>query len=344
MKTIKNEIRKQIRDDFKKVQKSPLTHEEFKMYASQLLFIDKIQTTFKNQRRSAIVNFLIRDDELYPEICELRRRENDDEGTKTKVAQLIKQAQIRQINLQFERNFDADRVDEKTVEAHVTNLTDIQYGEDMSAQVFEMFEVDRVKDLTKYMEDNLPVYQWCKKVKGLGPKLTAKILSGIGDIRRFENPASLWSYCGVGDPAKSKRQKGVQLSHAPKMRDALHVLSESFIKQRSQYRVIYEKRKEKTVITRPEWHNLAPCPIKNVGKDAPKIDENGKVTWSNKHPKHAHIDACRVMIKRFLAELYAAWYQSLGLEPPAKPYGVEIKGHHEEPMIVSFENETIPSI
>jgi hypothetical protein len=54
------------------------------------------------------------------------------------------------------------------------------------------------------------------------------------------------------------------------------------------------------------------------------------------HPKHAHIDAARVMIKRFLAELFVAWYMSLGIEPPAKPYGVEIQGHHEDPMIVPY--------
>jgi len=337
MKTLRSEIRKEIKNEvFKGVTKTPLTPEEFKMYVNQLFYIDKTQTLFKNQRRASVSNNIIKNDELYPEIQRLRRIENSSEGTKTKIAQLIKKALVRQLNMEFEKNFDNTRVDIKNVENYVLNIANRKYDEDKTAQIFELLEVDRLKDVKKYMNDNLPVYQWCQEVKGLGDKLTAKLLAGIGDIRRFPNPASLWSYCGVGDASKEKRETGNRLRHSPKMRATLFNLQESFIKAGSQYRVIYDKRKEKTLTTHPEWHNLAPCPIKNVGDKAPKTDENGNVTWSNQHPKHAHIDASRVMIKRFLAELFAAWYMSLGIEPPAKPYGVEIEGHHEDPMIVPF--------
>jgi len=336
MKTLKSEIRKEIKNElFKNVTKTPLTPEEFKMYVNQLYYIDDVQTRFKNQRRASVSNNIIKHDELFPEIERLRRIENSTEGTKTKIAQLIKEALVRQLNIKFEAHGDDTRVDVKNVEKYVNDIANQKYDADKSAQVFEVFETDRLKDVETYLE-TLPVYGWCKEVKGLGTKLAAKLLAGIGDIRRFPNPATLWSYCGVGDASKEKRTKGQQLKHSPKMRATLFNLQESFIKAGSQYRVIYDKRKEKTLTTHPEWHNLTPCPIKNVGKNAPKTDENGNQTWSNQHPKHAHIDACRVMIKRFLAELFVAWYKSLGIEPPAKPYGVEIEGHHEEPMIVPF--------
>lgn len=340
MKSKKSEIRKEIKEQlFKDVTKAPLTPEEFKMYVNQLYYLDSIQTKFKNQRRSSIVNNIIKDDPTYPEICALRRTENSNEGDKKKIAKLIKEALVRCANLNFERLYDDTRIDADTVEDYINTLRDIKYDKDKSAQVFEVFEIDRTKDVEKYMKENFPIYQWCIGVRGLGTKLIAKILAGIGDIRRFPNPASLWSYCGVGDASSEKRVSGQQLKHSPKMKSTLFVLGESFIKQNSQYKVIYQQRKEKTLKTHPEWHNLVPCPIKNVGKNAPKVDEaTGKMTWSNQHPKHAHIDAQRVMIKRFLAELYDAWYRSLGLEPPAKPYGVEIKGHHEEPMIVPYNS------
>jgi hypothetical protein len=329
-KTLKNEIRKEIKNElFKNVTKNPLTPEEFKMYVNQLYYIDDIQTMFKNQRRASVSNNIIKNDELFPEIQRLRRIENDaednkntDESFKTKVAKLIKEALVRQLNLAFERRGEETRVDIKNVEEYVYDIASQKYDEDKSSQVFEMFEVDRLKDVEKYMKDNLPIYKWCEEVRGLGTKLAGKILAGIGDIQRFPNPASLWSYCGVGDAAKSKRQKGQQLNFSPKMRSTLYNLEESFIKANSQYRVIYDKRKENTLRTHPEWHNLNPDGTPNEGK--------------NMHPKHAHNDAARVMIKRFLAELFVAWYQSLGIEPPAKPYGVEIQGHHEDPMIVPY--------
>lgn len=339
MKTEKSELRKEIKNElFKNVSKVPLSPEEFRMYVNQLFYIDDIKTKFKNQRRAVVSNKIIKNDELFPEIQKLRRIENSTDGDKIKIAKLIKEALVRQLNVEFEKDFIDTRVDIKNVEKYVYDKANSEYDTDKSAQVFELFEVDRLKDVKEYMEDNLPVYLWCKEVKGLGDKLTAKILSGIGDIERFPNPASLWSYCGVGDAEKSKRKTGQQLRHNPKMRKTLYVLQETFIKAGSQYRVIYDKRKERTATTHPEWHNLIPCPIKNVGDAAPKIDDKGNVTWANKHPKHAHIDASRVMIKRFLAELFAAWYQSKGLTPPSKPYGVEIKGHHEEPMIVEYKS------
>ncbi len=322
MKTLKSEIRKEIKKElFSNVTKNPLTFEEFKMYVSQVYYIDDTQTLFKNQRRSSVSNSIIRNDPTYPEIVKLRRIENSSEGDKTKIAKLIKEALVNQLNIGFKLRGEETRVDIKTVEAYVNDITNRKYDEDKSAQLFEMFEVDRLRDIEAYL-NTMSIFEWCKSVKGLGTKLTAKIIAGIGDIRRFPNPASLWSYCGVGDAEKSKRKKGQQLSHSPKMRSTLFNLGESFIKAGSQYRVIYDKRKERTLITHPEWHNLNPDGTPNTGK--------------NMHPKHAHNDAARVMTKRFLAELFAAWYQSLGMEPPAKPYGVEIKGHHEDPMIVPF--------
>lgn len=319
----KTEIRKTLRNElFKGATKTPLTPEKFKTYVSQLYYIDDIQTTFQNQNRSAVVNHLIKFDAMYPEICKLRRIENDeDEGIKTKIATHIKEALVRELNLRFEKNLEDTRVDIKNVEDYVNDIAIREYNKDVCAQIFEMFETDRLKDVETYLK-TIPVYEWCKEVRGLGTKLAAKLIGGIGDIRRFPNPASLWSYCGVGDPAKSKRVKGQQLKHSPKMRATLFNLSESFIKSGSQYRVVYDKRKEKTLITHPEWHNLNPDGTPNLGK--------------NMHPKHAHTDATRVMVKRFLAEFFAAWYQSLGIEPPAKPYGVEIQGHHEDPMIVPY--------
>jgi hypothetical protein len=347
--TEKSLMRQGLRNQYiKPAMKTSLTPEKFKMYVTEIFLFDDLKTKLFNMCRSSISNNIIKYDALYPEICKLRRTENKTEGNKKKIAKLIKEALVRELNLTFEKYGDDTRVkinatkEEiltgkiKDVENYVYDLAKVESDKDMPTQFLELVIEDRVKDVEKYMKDNLPVYQWCNEIRGLGAKLAAKLLAGIVDIQRFPNPASLWSYCGVGDAEKSKRKTGQKLSHSPKMRSTLYNLEESFIKAGSQYRVIYDKRKEATIKTHPEWHNLKPCPVKNVGEHAPKTNEKGKVIWDNMHPKHAHIDAARVMIKRFLAELFVAWYQSLGQEPPAKPYGVEIQGHHEDPMIVPY--------
>lgn len=352
--TAKTELRQEIKKKYiKPAVKTSLTPEQFKFYVTQVYLFDELKTKIFNGWRSSISNNIIKYDELYPEICRLRRienktkneekkkgienkTENKKDGIKNKIANLVKEALIRQLNLTFEKNGDETRVTMIDVEDYVYYLAKQSADIDMPTQFLDVVIADRVKDVEKYMEENLPVYQWCKEVRGLGTKLAAKLLAGIGDIQRFPMPSSLWSYCGVGDAEKSKRQTGKQLSHSPKMRACLFNIEESFIKANSQYRVTYDKRKEETLTKHPEWHNLIPCPVKNVDKNAPKTDENGNVTWNNMHPKHAHIDASRVMIKRFLAELYVAWYESLGIEPPAKAYGIEIEGHHEEPMIIPY--------
>lgn len=348
--TPKSLMRKDIKNQYiKPATKTSLTPEKFKSYVTEIYLYDELKAKLFNMCRSSKSNNIMKYDELFPEIQKLRRTENKTEGDKKKIAKLIKEALTRQLNLTFEKYGDDTRVKInatkaeiltgkiKDVEDYIYNLAKQESDEDMPFQFLELVITDRVKDVEKYMKDNLPVYQWCEEIKGLGPKLAGKLLAGIGDIRRFPNPASLWSYCGVGDAAKEKRKTGEQLSHSPKMRAALYNLEASFIKAGSQYRVIYDKRKETTLRTHPEWHNLVPCPIKNVGAKAPKKDEKGNLVWINQHPKHAHIDAARVMVKRFLAELFAAWYMSLGLEPPSRPYGVEIQGHHEDPMIVPFK-------
>jgi hypothetical protein len=335
----KSALRKEIKQKYiKRAAKISLTPEQFKMYVTNIYSFDESKTKQFNQWRASISNNKIKYDVLFPEIQRLRRIENKTEGNKTKIANLIKEALVRQINLTFEKNGDDTRVTLKNVEEHIYNLAKESYDNDMPAQYLEIAIADRIKDVEKYLEENhKELFNWCKEVRGLGTKLAAKLIAGIGDIRRFPNPSSLCSYCGVGDAAKSERVKGQKLKHSPKMRATLFNLGESFIKANSQYRIKYDKRKEITLSTHPEWHNLVPCPIKNVGDKAPKTDENGVVTWSNQHPKHAHIDATRVMVKRFLHELFVAWYQSLGLEPPSKPFGVEIQGHHEDPPIVPFK-------
>jgi len=328
------ELRADIKNESKNFKLRSLTYDEFKTYTNQVMYLDESIFKFKNQIRAAFVNNEIRESSLWDKICELRKVENDEDDSKVMVAKLVKEALVEV----FTRNpYIREEITMKNVEAYVNKK--VEHEVELSRLVVTniILRDNMLKEIEKYMKENMPVYEWCKEVRGLGTKLTAKLLAGIGDIRRFENPSKIWTYCGIGNAAEQTLRKGVQANWSPKMKTLMYLIGEQFILSGSQYKVVYEQRKKITLKTHPEWHNAAPDPIKNVGKDAPKQDKDGNLTWPNKHPKHAHTDARRVMVKRFLSELYDAWYKSIGMEPPAQPYGVEIKGHHREEQIVEYK-------
>jgi hypothetical protein len=155
------------------------------------------------------------------------------------------------------------------------------------------------------------------------------LLATLGDITRFEDPSSLWHYCGVGNAETDKKRKGVECSYNPKMKSLLlGVMGDNLIKSRSQYNVIYYDRTERTKRTHPEWWHLNADGTKASGK--------------NMHPKHGYRDGIRVMMKRFLCELWKAAYIAKGIVPPRNPYILNNPNHHLDPDIVSFDMCLVP--
>lgn len=328
-----SEVKKQVKKDMNNGSiELSLTMEKFNMMSNQLFYIDDIQTSFSNQFRGLTINQFLAKSSNWNKIQELRRQENDENSDKEtplkkERAKLEKISLVEVIN---DPNITLENVNE-----YIYKIADEAYQLEKSCQTLEYLEKDYIRQLENYM-NKLAVYSgYIKNVKGIGTKTAAKLIAGIGDIRRFSNPAKLWSYCGLGQFEKDengqlkalKKKTGVQLHHSPKMRALLFVISENFIKAKSQYRIVYDDRKRRTLITHPEWYNLKPDGTPN----------EGNVSGAG-HPKHADTDAKRVMIKRFLAELFVAWYESLNIPVPCEPYGVEIQGHHKEPQIVKFNH------
>ena len=324
MKKIKTET-KEMRSQLLKINKKPksneITFDQFKMFVRQLYFMEKMLILFKNQRRAAYRNNILRNSSYWEQLVEMRRNENSEENKK-EVAALEKLGLVEALN---KNSYISKEITRDNVNDFINEKieTDHSINPDSSIVQMEVSHQRRLDHVVKYMEEEMPIFEWCKRVKGLGYLGAAKLLSIIGDIQRFEKPSQLCSYCGYGDASQQVRQKGVQMrwNHVAKV--LLHIIAENMVIQNSQYRVIFDKRKEKTLKTHPEWHNLNPDGTPNEGK--------------NLHPKHAYIDARRVMIKRFLMELYDAWYKSIGIDPPSKPYGAEIKGHHVEEQIVPYK-------
>jgi len=176
--------------------KTEMTFNDFKMKSAQLYYMDDMQTVFQNQCRSNAQNTLLQYSDNWKEICELRKIENhenvEDENIKKELAKLIKRSLVEVLNVHpsyketMTDGFTTDNVD-----GWITDYSKKIYERDSALVFLELGESQLIKEVTEYLE-TLPIYTgYCKQIRGLGAKTAAKLIAGIGDIRRFENPAKL---------------------------------------------------------------------------------------------------------------------------------------------------------
>lgn len=60
----------------------------------------------------------------------------------------------------------------------------------------EKLEANILERLTEYMT-TLRIYGWLHQIEGIGPIISACLISGIQDPARFENPSKLTKFCGL---------------------------------------------------------------------------------------------------------------------------------------------------
>ena len=115
---------------------------------------------------------------------------------------------------------------------------------------FEKQEKQILKTLESKLE-TMPIYtEFLVKVKGIGPATSAGLIAFVGDIRRFKSVSAMMKYFGldVRDGKAPRLQKGQMAKWHHKGRSLiLGVIADSFVKQRSPYRAIYDKEKEKQI-------------------------------------------------------------------------------------------------
>jgi len=292
-----------------KKRRNLLTLEDFKRDVAQIFDLDHLLVKIYNNNFARMQNKYILKSQYADEIRRLRSIENSSDGDKKEVQRLIKLALIETLNEENSWKEDRITVDKSNVNEIIKELAEQHNLDDLSLKAMEPVKELLISRATWYMEDHYPIYFWLTSIKGIGEKTAAKLISIIVDIRRFNKPSQLLSYFGAGDMERSKKRKGVQLNYNPAAKSLLlGIIAENLVKLTSQYKVVYDKRKAFTTVNRPDWS-----------------------------PGRRNNDARRVMAKRFMVELWDAWYRSLGMEPPAQPYGVEIQGHHREKQIVEYK-------
>lgn len=194
-----------------------------------------------------------------------------------------------------------------------------------------------------------PAWPWLEQVRGMGPTLSTKILGLIGDISTFDTVSKLWAFAGYGlrvnedgVPERQRPVKGQKLDYNRRLKTAVYLAGDSFIKSRSPYRDLYDAAKRRYRVNKqvrpmnailgldeiglpdratPDGKKEWDAFIKRANKEA-GAEKDGAV-WSDGHVDNA---ARRYMAKIFLSHLWQIWREAEGL-PVRPPYALEYLDH-----------------
>ncbi len=185
---------------------------------------------------------------------------------------------------------------------------------------------------------NHPAWPWLDGVKGIGPTLGTKILGLIGQIETFNTVSMLWAFSGyaVRDGKRERPVKGKKLGYSVRLKTALYLAGDSFVKSRYPYRDLYDTRKERyirdkqIVVARrlvpeadaPDEELLVSKAMRaRLVKLCNEREENA--AWTDGHVEAA---ARRYMVKVFVSHLWEVWREAEGF-PTRPPYALEYLNH-----------------
>lgn len=166
--------------------------------------------------------------------------------------------------------------------------------------------VKEERRLNKMVEDAvqaMPIYrEFLSGVEGCGPLIAARIIAGIGDIRRFETLSGFKAYCGVHvcNGAFPRRKKGSRANWSALARQGFYL----FVGDQC------VKRKDS------EWGQKLRAYKAQFRTKHPEPSKDGKRTLYT--DGHIHRMAIWRTATRFAEALFRKWRQLEGLAGPAQ--------------------------
>lgn len=207
-------------------------------------------------------------------------------------ARIGAEARLRQrlIGQVFRDEFGAD------FEGSIEDLFNQEKANDAVLMSLVAEEKAREKELIKTIEQ-VPIYQTLfKPITGVGPLTSAKIISGIVDIRRFKTASKLVKFCGVHvleDGRFVRRRSGEVANWNNEIRQACFLLGDQMNRRQNSYwGQELLKAKARLRVIHPEV-----------------VIENGKKRYTN---GHIHKMATWRTITRFVEHLHKTWWELEG--------------------------------
>lgn len=189
-----------------------------------------------------------------------------------------------------------------------------EHGEVEGVNPKHLLALEReIREYIKIEVKDIPIVKkFLKPIRGIGPMLAGGLISFF-DPHEAKHASSFWKYAGlhVENGHAVKRKKNEKLDWNPRAKVLMWKVADSFIKQRTTfYRDIYDQAKDKYTkrfLGNGKCERYAECMSKLKKAKVPSCKN------------HMHYMAMRPMVKRFLADFWAAWRSLEGL-PVSKPY------------------------
>lgn len=229
----------------------------------------------------------------------------DDEATREKVWSRAKRIVAAALNAKQHKPDDAEIV---ALQDRNLNMLRLMFAPLKTRRDELESEMERLAGL-------LPVASFCDQIAGFKLLGLAVIVAEAGDLNKYSTYRKLWRRCGLGmaqgheEHAYStwRRNGGltseewIMAKYSPKRLGQIYgVVTIPLFMQKSKhkYGATYDARRQRTMLTHPEWW----------------ADANGKPKVNPKtgEPSSAHAmeDAKRVMVKHLLADLWKEWRAS----------------------------------
>lgn len=205
----------------------------------------------------------------------------------------------------------------------------LKWSADANATIEESIK----RGMLKYAEAS-PVGRWCLAQVGVGPVITAGLLSHI-DITKAPTVGHIWSFAGLNPTMKW--EKGQKRPYNAALKQVCFHLGECFKrisgKPEALYGSLYNSRKEMLVKRNDEGFNAERAKTyKTQSADVRKVLAEGKLPAGNLDRQ-----ACNFAAKIFLSHLHAVLYWDKYKKAPPKPFAISILGHAHEIKIPNME-------
>jgi len=177
---------------------------------------------------------------------------------------------------------------------------------------------DKYKDrMLEYVSQENTYVEFLKKVRGIGPVISANLLKEFGTCSQYDTVSALWCHTGNhvnGDGRAPKRHKGQKFD--PPLRTFTWKISNNLMKQnKGLYRKYYDDAKRRYL------NRVYPDGELEAKYGKPYKKEDTKLSKG-----HAHNMALRVMRKVFLAHYYGCAREMADLDT-RETYVKEKLGH-----------------
>lgn len=139
-----------------------------------------------------------------------------------------------------------------------------------------------------------PTWPWLSSLHGMGPVLAARLLARL-DVTCAATPSAFVAHCGLA-PRRATPGRGAPPAYDRRAKVACHLIARSWLRNGGAYAEYYRAQRRRRDAQRPAWP-----------------------------PARRHLTALRAAEQAFLAHLWVAWREALGL-PALAPYAEAVLG------------------